>query len=106
MLNSGFFAAIEQSRLTTTDPDIGLDVDNPAALDEFYRILADILRVVTAIVVVKGPAQHSSKFLQQSRFSMIAVLKRVSQGTGSLEAKAVADEYAKLLLVTDYLEVS
>lgn len=116
VLNSGFFAATADSRLFSTDPDIGLDIDNPVALREFYKLLSAVLRVVTAAVIARGPGnatvlQSAKSFLQQNRFSMQAVFKRTSAvqktaGPPEKEAVQVADEFSKLLLVTGFLEVS
>ena len=116
VLNSGFFAATADSRLFSTDPDIGLDIDNPVALREFYKLLSAVLRVVTAAVIARGPGnatvlQQAKTFLQQNRFSMQAVFKRTSEvkktaGPPETEALEVADEFSKLLLVTGFLEVS
>lgn len=116
VLNSGFFAAITDSRLFSTDPDIGLDIDNPVALREFYKLLSAVLRVITAIVVARGPSntatlQQAKTFLQQNRFSMQAVFKRTSAvqrtaGPPETEAIDVATEFSKLMLVTGFLEVS
>ena len=116
VLNSGFFAATSDSRLFSTDPDIGLDIDNPVALREFYKLLSAVLRVVTAAVIARGPGnatvlQQAKSFLQQNRFSMQAVFKRTSEvkktaGPPEKEAIDVADEFSKLLLVTGFLEVS
>ncbi|KAK4539974.1 hypothetical protein LTR36_009944 [Oleoguttula mirabilis] len=114
VLDSGFFAAITDSRLFSTDPDIGLDIDNPVALREFYKLLSAVLRVITAIVVARGPSnaatlQQAKTFLQQNRFSMQAVFKRTSavqktSGPPETEAMDVATEFSKLMLVTGFLE--
>jgi len=114
VLNSGLFDAVNDSRLFSTDPDIGLDIDNPEALKEFYRLLSSVLRVITALVVSKGPSnantiQQAQKFLQRNRFSIQAVFKRISavyktSGPPETEAMEVADEFARLMLVTGFLE--
>ena len=116
VLNSGFFAAVAESKLFSTDPDIGLDIDNPVALREFYRLMSAVLRVVTAVVMTRGSGnatvlQQAKAFLQENRFSMQAVFKRTSAvqktaGPPEKEAMDVADEFSKLLLVTGFLEVS
>jgi nuclear pore complex protein Nup205 len=115
-LDSGLFPAIAESRLFTTDPDIGLDIDNPIALREFYRLLSAVLRVVTAVVLSRGPGnahilQQAKNFLQENRFSMQAVFKRTSAvqktaGPPEKEAVVVADEFSRLLIVTGFLDVS
>lgn len=116
VLSSGFFDSVNDSRLFSTDPDIGLDIDNPVALREFYRLLAAVLRVITSIVVTRGPTNEATKqrgkaFLQENRFSMQAVFKRTSAvqktaGPPETEAMEVADEFARLIYVTGFLDVS
>ncbi|KAK3047986.1 hypothetical protein LTR09_010661 [Extremus antarcticus] len=113
-LNSGFFAAVAESRLFSTDPDIGLDIDKPAALREFYNLLSAVLRVVTAVVLTRGQGnasvlQQAKNFLQENRFSMQAVFKRTSAvqktaGPPEKEAVEVAEEFSRLLVVTGFLE--
>ena len=115
VLHSGFFAAVSESKLFSTDPDIGLDIDNPASLKEFYRLMTAVLRVITAVVLSKGQnnaavLQQAKAFLQQNRFSMQAVFKRTSAvqktaGPPEQEAVDVANEFSKLLFVTGFLEV-
>jgi len=116
VLNSGFFSAISDSRLFSTDPDIGLDIDNPVALREFYKLLSMVLRVITATVMSRGSGnaatvQLAKGFLQQNRFSIQAVFKRTSSvqrtsGPPEKEALHVAEEFSKLMLVTGFLDVS
>lgn len=118
VLNSGFFAAVSESQLFSTDPDIGLDIDNPTALHHFYRLLSSVLRVIVAVVAARGPSnastvQQAKAFLTQNRFSMQAVFKRasrVSQMRGSLEqqedAEGVAEQFGRLIVLTGFLEVS
>ena len=118
VLNSGFFASVSESQLFSTDPDIGLDIDNPTALHHFYRLLSSVLRVIVAVVAARGPSnastvQQAKAFLTQNRFSMQAVFKRasrVSQTKGAREqqedAESVAEEFARLIVLTGFLEVS
>nr|OQO25403.1 hypothetical protein B0A51_08472 [Rachicladosporium sp. CCFEE 5018] len=114
LLTSGLFQAIADSNLFATDPDIGLDIDNLAALRQFYRLLSVVLRVVTAVVVSKGPSNgsvlHQAKaFLTQNRTCMMAVFKRVSKldrtaGPPEVEAKEVAEEFGRLVVISGWLE--
>lgn len=116
VLNSGLFASIADSQLFSTDPDIGLDIDNQTALRQFYRLLSSVLRVITAVVAARGPSnaatvQQAKNFLAQNRGSMQAVFKRTSRvqktaGPPEEEAVVVADEFVRLMLVTGFLEVS
>ncbi|EMC97803.1 hypothetical protein BAUCODRAFT_146420 [Baudoinia panamericana UAMH 10762] len=114
VLSSGFFSAVEDSRLFSTDPDIGLDIDNPRALVEFYKLLAAVLRAVAAIVLSHGSnnnatKQEAKRFLQHNRYSMQAVFKRTSaiqktSGPPEKEALNVAQEFSRLMLLTGFLE--
>ena len=118
ILNSGFFASVSESQLFSTDPDVGLDIDNPTALHHFYRLLSSVLRVVVAVVAARGPSnastvQQAKTFLTQNRFSMQAVFKRasrVSQMKGAVQqqedAEDVAEQFARLIVLTGFLEVS
>jgi nuclear pore complex protein Nup205 len=118
VLNSGFFASVNESQLFSTDPDIGLDIDNPTALHHFYSLLSSVLRVIVAVVAARGPSnastvQQAKAFLTQNRFSMQAVFKRasrVSQTKGALDqqedAEGVAEEFGRLIVLTGFLEVS
>lgn len=118
VLNSGFFAAVNESQLFSTDPDIGLDIDNPTALHHFYRLLSSVLRVIVAVVAARGPnnastVQQAKAFLTQYRYSMQAVFKRASKAPQSKaeveqheDAEAVAEEFGRLIILTGFLEVS
>nr|POF14049.1 nucleoporin [Quercus suber] len=107
VLNAGFISAVNDSRLFSTDPDIGMDIDNPAALTEFFRMLSAILRVMTAIVSSKSQAvvlQEVRNFIQQHRFNVQAVFKRTKQHAES-DALDVADEFSRLMWATGFLQV-
>lgn len=118
VLNSGFFASVSDSQLFSTDPDIGLDIDNPTALHHFYRLLSSVLRVIVAVVAARGPSnastvQQAKAFLTQNRFSMQAIFKRASRvsqtkGAGQQQddAESVAEEFGRLIVLTGFLEVS
>ena len=118
ILNSGFFASVTDSQLFSTDPDVGLDIDNSAALHHFYRLLSSVLRVIVAVVAARGPSnastvQQAKSFLTQNRFSMQAVFKRasrVSQIKGAAQqqedAEDVAEQFGRLIVLTGFLEVS
>ncbi|KAM0700275.1 hypothetical protein Q7P35_011995 [Cladosporium inversicolor] len=116
VLNSGFFASVSESQLFSTDPDIGLDIDNPAALHHFYRLLSSVLRVIVAVVAARGPSnastvQQAKAFLTQNRFSIQAIFKRASKVSamkGAREqqedAESVAGEFGRLIVLTGFLE--
>ena len=118
ILNSGFFASVTESQLFSTDPDVGLDIDNPTALHHFYRLLSSVLRVIVAVVAARGPSnastvQQAKTFLTQNRFSMQAVFKRASRvshikgaAQQQEDAEDVAEQFARLIVLTGFLEVS
>ncbi|KAF2161371.1 hypothetical protein M409DRAFT_69744 [Zasmidium cellare ATCC 36951] len=99
VINSGLFPAIEESKLFSTDPDIGLDIENPAALEEFYAFLGDVVRLMTATVVQKG-AGLAKSFLQQHHFTVQAILKQATRG----QALDAAEELCRLLMASGFLE--
>lgn len=101
VINSGLFPAIEESKLFSTDPELGLDIENPAALEEFYIFLGDVVRLMTATVVQKG-AGLAKAFLQQHRFTVQAILKQATRG----QALDAAEELCRLLIASGFLEVS
>ncbi|QIW94678.1 hypothetical protein AMS68_000196 [Peltaster fructicola] len=114
ILRSNFISAVEDSGLFSTDPDIGLDIDNPEALQAFYRLLSAIIRILVAIVVRRGPGDGSviriaRKFLSDNRMSISSIFKLTSKQSStrsedSSDAIDVANELGRLILVTGFLE--
>lgn len=115
ILRSDFIAAVEDSGLFSTDPDIGLDIDNPAALQAFYRLLSAIVRILVAIVVGRGSGdgaviQTARRFLTDNRTSVASIFKLASKRTTSqvgdnTDVLDVANELSRLMFVTDFIEV-
>nr|POE85104.1 nucleoporin [Quercus suber] len=106
VLNAGFITSVNDSRLFSTDPDIGIDIDNPSALNEFFRMLSAILRVLTAIVSSKPQAivlQEVRGFIQQHRFNVQAVFKRTRQHAET-EVLDVAEGFSRLMWATGFLQ--
>lgn len=116
VLNAGLFTAVRDSQLFSTDPDIGLDIDNPKALVQFYRLLASLLQVITSVVLAKGPrnqqtAAQARAFLQENRFCMQAVFKRASKlgktaGPPEEEVFELVQGFSTLIAASGFLEVS
>ena len=104
VLDSGLYSTVEDSKLFSVDPDIGLDIDNPAALREFYAILTEILRVITAVVMTKGP-QVALGFLKNHRSMVQAIYKHTSRNSGPSEIRGLADGLTRLILATGFLDV-
>jgi nuclear pore complex protein Nup205 len=81
ILNAGLFTTITASGLFAADPDIGLEIDNPAALQRYYSLLLFILRIIVALVLSRGPQNAATieaarSFLLQHRQSMVSIFKR------------------------------
>ncbi|KIV99428.1 uncharacterized protein PV09_08860 [Verruconis gallopava] len=120
LLNAGFFPAIRESGLFSTDPDIGLDVDNPAALKIFFDIVLAMLKVISSVLLTRGVGNEQMKnlvrdFLNENRSSIVTVFKRnakigwnVSAAKEETELSAVLSEcvdmYSLLISATGWLE--
>ncbi|KAI5243890.1 hypothetical protein E4T43_03989 [Aureobasidium subglaciale] len=117
ILEAGLFSAIRDSQLFATDPDIGLDVDNVEALENFYRLLISMLRILTSCVVSRGSRnQHvlaqGRAFLTENRSCMQGVFKAaVREGPQVRPSIKQALEdlvgcFSALIHATDFVEVS
>ena len=124
MLNAGLFASIRASALFSTDPDIGLDVDNPAALKIFFELMLAVLKIIAAVLMARGVENEQMKgtvreFLSENRASLVAVFKRNAKIGWRNGVKATAEEdamsgvlsecvdmYSLLISATGWLEVS
>lgn len=125
MLNAGLFPVIRASALFSTDPDIGLDVDNPAALKIFFELMLAVLKIVAAVLMARGVENSQMKdmvrdFLSENRGSLVAVFKRNAkigwrsngaQPSEEDDAMSVVlsecvDMYSLLISATGWLEVS
>ena len=117
LLEAGLFSAIRDSQLFATDPDIGLEVDNTEALENFYRLLTSLLRVVVSVVITKGQRNQqvvaqARQFLETNRMCMQGVFKASQRDTERL-SKGLRDSLAELVEVfivlitaSGFLEVS
>ena len=131
LLNAGLFPSIRASALFSTDPDLGLDVDNPAALKIFFEIMLAVLKVIAAVLMARGVENEQMKtlvmeFLSEHRASVVGVFKRNAKigwggnnagpGRGA-EANAeddgmtavlseCVDMYSLLISATGWLDVS
>ena len=107
----------------SADPDIGLDVENPAALKVFFETMLAMLKLVGAVLMARGVENEQIKarvreFLSENRGSVVAVFKRNAKigwangalageddGTGAVLSECV-DMYALLISATGWLNVS
>lgn len=117
LLEAGLFSAIRDSQLFATDPDIGLDVENPEALENFYKLLTSLLRVVVSVVVAKGQRNQqviaqARLFLETNRQCMQGVFKAsqradIALGQSGREAlESLVDGFVVLISACGFLEVS
>lgn len=116
LLETGIFSAIRESQLFAADPDIGLDVENPKALDTFYQLLGSLLRIITSIVIVKGKRNQQTlaqgrAFLAENRTCMQSVFKAANRKDMAANAKAdsledLVDNFTVLINATEFLGVS
>jgi nuclear pore complex protein Nup205 len=119
VLNAGLFSSIKSSGLFATDPDIGLDVENPDAILRYYELLLHVLRVVLAVVLARGSQnlqtiEAARTFLSEGRLLMVGVLKREARIGAKNEAadqevrtilRELVEIYVLLVSVTGFLEV-
>ncbi|KAI9736137.1 MAG: hypothetical protein M1834_001021 [Cirrosporium novae-zelandiae] len=90
--NAGIFQAIQASQLFTVDPDLGVDVENPTALLNFYALLQTTISLITSIVLSRGEnntqtLDQGRKFLTNNRYSIVGVFKREAGiGVGDKES--------------------
>ncbi|MCJ1474830.1 hypothetical protein MMC13_003490 [Lambiella insularis] len=117
VMNAGIFAAIRSSGLFATDLDLGLEIDNPQALHNYHLLLLAVIRIVTSVVMSRGPQNEQTidqarGFLTEYRPLMVATFKRqailgdLAGGYGET-SKSLADllEYFVLLIsLTGFLE--
>ncbi|THX07919.1 hypothetical protein D6D18_02066 [Aureobasidium pullulans] len=115
ILEAGLFSAIRDSQLFATDPDIGLDVDNVEALENFYRLLISMLRILTSCVVSRGSRnQHvlaqGRAFLAENRQCMQGVFKAAMREGPQVRPsiKQALEElvgcFSALIHATDFVE--
>lgn len=118
--NAGLFPVIRASGLFSVDPDIGIEIDNPEALAQYYRLLLAITRIVTSVTLSRG-AQNEAMiaqargFLVENRALVVSVFKRDAKiggvsfddkgGSGGSVGELV-ELFGVLIEMTGFLEVS
>lgn len=117
VLEAGLFSAVRESGLFSADPELGGEmVESEEALVTFYSLLGNVLRVVAAVVTVKGERNEGvcaagRGFLGESRGCLLAVLKAGRKGGEVKEGlRAVLGEVLDGFMVvvwgTGFLDVS
>ncbi|PGH04577.1 Cullin 4 [Blastomyces parvus] len=116
ILDAGLFHAIKESRLFATDPDIGIDIDNPDALRKYYDLLLAVMRVIVSAVFARGlhnqqVFDQTRAFLSGNRQSMVGIFKRYAKigGLDRGEASETLDDlvksYVALIDAVGFLEM-
>lgn len=110
----GFFAISIETKTKTKTTTI--EIDNPEALDKYYNLLLSVTRVVTSVVLSRGPQneqilEQARAFLVENRSLVVAMFKRQAKvGAVTFESMGVGvEELVELLVllitVTGFLSV-
>ncbi|PGH34975.1 Cullin 4 [[Emmonsia] crescens] len=116
ILDAGLFQAVKESQLFATDPDIGIDIDNPDALRKYYDLLLAVMRVIVSAVFARGlhnqqVLDQTRTFLSGNRQSMVGIFKRYAKigGLDGGEASETLDDlvksYVALIDAVGFLEM-
>ncbi|CAF9928707.1 MAG: hypothetical protein ALECFALPRED_004119 [Alectoria fallacina] len=116
VMNSGLFQAVRGSGLFSVDPDIGVEIDNPEALAKYYRLLLSIARVITSVVLSRGPQNEQSiesakAFLTENRPLVVSMFKRqariggVSFDDAGVDIEELVELFMLLIAMTNFLDV-
>ena len=94
-----------------------VDIDNPEALKKYYGLLLSVVRVITSVVLSRGPQNDQTIdqariFLAENRAGIVAIFKRQAKiggvlagGTGR-DLDELVEFYVLLMTMTDFLDVS
>ncbi|KAK2754533.1 hypothetical protein FQN54_006934 [Arachnomyces sp. PD_36] len=114
VLNAGLFHAVRESQLFAADPDIGIDIDNPDALRNYYGLLLSVMRIITSAVVVRGlhneqMVEQVRLFLSENKQSMVGIFKRQAKiGVAAAETNehvnGLVKLYSSLIAAVGFLE--
>ena len=135
-MNAGLFQAVRSSGLFSVDPDIGVgescgissarqtssltvfaEIDNPEALVKYYRLLLSVTRIITAVILARGPKHDQTvecgrSFLAENRALVVAIFKRqakiggVSFDDAGVNIEELVELFTLLISMTDFLAVS
>ncbi|KAJ6144854.1 hypothetical protein N7470_008749 [Penicillium chermesinum] len=91
VIKSGLFEAVRDSQLFATDPDIGIEMDNPDSLRRYYVLLLSVIRVIVSAVFSRGIHNEQIKaqtlsFIAENRTCMVGIFKRFAKIGGSAAA--------------------
>lgn len=94
-----------------------IDVDKPEALIEYYKLLLSVLRLVTSVILSRGPQneqtlEQARQFLAEYRPSMVAIFKRQAKIGAAMDrqisvtVEELVELYVLLVSTTGFLDVS
>lgn len=94
-----------------------IEIDNPEALSKYYRLLLSIARVITSVVLSRGPQndqtiEDAKGFLMENRPLVVSMFKRqariggVSFDDAGVDIDELVELFVLLIAVTDFLDVS
>ncbi|KGY15104.1 hypothetical protein PABG_12054 [Paracoccidioides brasiliensis Pb03] len=117
VLDAGLFQAVKESQLFATDPDIGIEIDNPDALQKYYDLLLSVMRVIVSAVFARGLHNQQVRdqtriFLSKNRQSIVGIFKRYTKicGLDDKNARETVEDLVKSYIVLieaiGFLEVS
>ena len=92
------------------------EIDNPEALSKYYRLLLSIVRVITSIVLSRGPqneqTMESAKFfITENRPLVVSMFKRqariggVSFDDAGIDIEELVELFMLLIEMTGFLDV-
>lgn len=104
--------AVQPETCTLTN----LEIDNPEALAKYYRLLLSVARVITSVVLSRGPQNELSiesakVFLTENRPLVVSMFKRqariggVSFDDAGVDIEALVELFMLLIAMTDFLDV-
>ncbi|KAK0123636.1 hypothetical protein ONS95_008651 [Cadophora gregata] len=114
VLNAGLFYSVQASHLFSIDPDLGVDIEGPGAIDKHYKLLAAVMRILCAAVLSRGSQNlqtidQGRRFLSDHRLTILSVLKKSAglggpAGSSDHSIDELAESYMLLISVTDFLD--
>ena len=92
------------------------EIDNPEALAKYYRLLLSIARVITSIVLSRGPQneqtiESAKLFLTENRPLVVSMFKRqariggVSFDDAGVDIEELVELFMLLISMTGFLDV-
>jgi len=115
LLDAGMLQAIRESLLFRADPDLGIDLDNPQALHNYYELVALTLRLLVSTFVNRGLQNEQCQYLIRTflldyRPNMVGLFKRSSGVNGTIPANSrtvlrdIIKAYTALSSMTGFVE--